>query len=246
MPSTLKKLDKIMQKPKGRWTEYHKRQVAYILILGGTRSQAASITGIPFTTLGDWIESPDWPNFIQSVRLADAYKLSELTQSAITLAAQQLTDRLTNGDEKLFLVKDPDSGEQSVITRRQLMSGKDCALAMKLAVDSQRLLRDSVAPVEKNIVDRFQKLADALEARGLRQLPPVAEVSANGGPPPVAPGQQQGGEGKSVAVESGSDTGTEILQATKGRNVLATEVTEGVTEDTERIELDIPTFITKE
>jgi hypothetical protein len=140
---------------RAKYTAQQKLEAVTAYVMTGTISGASRLTGLSTQLMSEWKNRATWwPDAYAAVKVQKQEEMDGVMTSIIHLAAEEVVDRLLNGDE--VITKDGD-------LMRKKMSGKDIGWIMAVTHDKRALLRgDPTSRTEK--VDTA-KMLDALTKR---------------------------------------------------------------------------------
>ena len=143
----------------GKWSVEDKVAAATQYAITGNSKQAGKLTGIPPATIRWWkTESSWWPELLKEVRKAHAEELDGLQTNLIHKSAQELADRLENGDEVL-----DKNGE----IRRKKLGGRDLVIIHGTLYDKRALSRGNpTSKVERSDYEALTQLAEQMAEFG--------------------------------------------------------------------------------
>jgi transposase-like protein len=126
-----------------KWPTDTKIQAAAYYAVMGSMVQVAKHVGVPKATLYHWVKKPWWKKLVRQVRIAKQDELDSKLTGVIMAAADQLKDRVENGNIKV----DTESGKQ---TRVPLSSSELSKDGIGIPFDKRALLRgDPTAKIER-------------------------------------------------------------------------------------------------
>ncbi len=159
-----------MAKPKV-YTHDEKMVVALTYLMEGSAKATAKKTGVPRTTIRDWMTTEWWPEYYQDAKNLKNVELDSLYTQIIHKGIGELSDRLDNGDE--VILKD---GSKT----RKKMNGKECAWTAAVMADKRTILRGDPTRITKNtsVSDNLKDFQKALEDVGKkRESQVIGEVA---------------------------------------------------------------------
>lgn len=138
------------------YTEEQKRKAIAYYVVTGNMSQVAKETKIPRTTLIGWSQSEWWYDIESAARTEHDKQLDAMMTKTIELAAEQLQDRIKNGDYRL-------NKKDELI--RVPMSGRDLSVSGAVTYDKRSLLRGQPTSIKGEAgVEALQKLKEKFVA----------------------------------------------------------------------------------
>jgi hypothetical protein len=145
--------------------EDRRRAVAYFVVLGDCEKVSQAV-GIPARTLRDWKNSQWFSELVAEVRREKDAELDAQFNGAIHAAAEQLFDRINNGDFAIVGGK----------LHRKPMAGRDLAVTAAILFDKRQLLRNQPTIITGDSPDnKLARLAEMLQrlagAREIEQTP---------------------------------------------------------------------------
>lgn len=128
-------------------------------------TEAAKATGIPKSTINNWLTEEDIDSTLEQLRLAIRYSCAHAYAMGAILAVNATIERLTNGDEVL--------NRDGELVRRK-MSGRDTAAVASIFTDKHALLTQAVnqgANVDKTLTTLADKLMSMVSERMTKPSP---------------------------------------------------------------------------
>jgi hypothetical protein len=130
-------------------------------LVTGSSVKTEKLTGIPAPTIRYWYAQPWWKELVKVIRYAKQEELDAKLTGIIMDAAEQIHDRVQNGD----VVLNPDTHEMDRIP----MKGVDLSKVLGIHYDKRSMLRAN--PLDKaqnkqqgSIESTLKRLADQFEA----------------------------------------------------------------------------------
>ncbi len=152
-----------------KYSDEDRRRVAIEYHIHGTQTKVAKITGIPQTTISDWIKT-EWFEVQSQAMEAQAEKLILAKNQKIIDASQdELLDRVENGDPKLVKTKKVikrDDGSSEVSEDYELkrvpMPGRDLNITSGTVQDKRRTQLNLPTSISTSQNDQLKAVMDDL------------------------------------------------------------------------------------
>jgi len=130
---------------RSKYSDEDRRRVAIEYHIHGTQTRVAKITGIPQTTIADWIKTEWFEEQSKAIEAQTEKKIFAKNQKIIDASQDELLDRVLNGDSKLVKTKkviEHDDGSSEVVEDYELkrvpMPGRDLNITSGTVQDKRR------------------------------------------------------------------------------------------------------------
>jgi len=152
---------------RSNYTAEQKISAVTAYVMTGTTTGASRLTGLKQQLICEWKNKANWwPDAYKAVKIAKQEEMDGAMTALIHVAAEEVMDRLLNGDEVISKDGDP---------VRKKMSGKDSAWVLAIMSDKRALLRgDPTSRTEKVDTNALlEKLADKFEQMAQKEDPTI-------------------------------------------------------------------------
>lgn len=142
-----------VEKP-GLWHDKVKQKAIELFMANGSITQTSRELNIPKSTLKLWRNSEWWKDQIRAKKEEELEVLDTKLSSAIDMAIESITDRMTNGDVHI----DTKTGEVTKIPPKL----RDLTVAFNTILDKRQILRKQPTKIVEQATTavHLQKLAD--------------------------------------------------------------------------------------
>ncbi len=159
--------------PNTKHTEQTKFAALAVYAETGSATTAAEAIGIPRTSVRRFIDSPESDEVVADLRHIMRSKLAHTYMLNAQLAANEITDRLLNGDEVI---------DSKGNVYRKKVPAKELAYVMSVSADKHALITGSMQ--ERKADASLAKLADQLTSllatAAISKLPPKDNEESTG------------------------------------------------------------------
>lgn len=118
-----------------KYSDEDRRKAVVEYCTAGNITKVATNTGIPRTTLNDWVKSDWWEEVVVEVRHEINDQILANNLEIAQKAGERVLDSLENGDEKL--IWDKEKGEH--VIKRVKPTGKDASVIGGISQDKARV-----------------------------------------------------------------------------------------------------------
>jgi len=151
---------------RSKYSDEDRRRVAIEYHIHGTQTKASKITGVPQTTIADWLKTEWFEDLSKALHVQTEKKILAKNQEIIDASQDELLDRVLNGDSKLVKTKkviEHDDGSSEVVEDYELkrvpMPGRDLNITSGTMQDKRRTQLNLPTSISSN-----QKSQDQLKA----------------------------------------------------------------------------------
>jgi len=156
---------------RSKYSDEDRRRVAIEYHIHGTQTKVAKITGIPQTTISDWLKTEWFVEQSQAIEAQTEQLILAKNRQIIDASQDELLDRVLNGDSKLVKTKkviEHDDGSSEVVEDYELkrvpMPGRDLNITSGTVQDKRRTqlnLPTSIS-TSQNSQDQLKAVMDDL------------------------------------------------------------------------------------
>jgi len=156
---------------RSKYSDEDRRRVAIEYHIHGTQTKVSKLTGIPQTTICDWIKTEWFEDLSKEVEAQTEKKIFAKNLKIIDASQDELLDRVLNGDSKLVKTKkviEHDDGSSEVVEDYELkrvpMPGRDLNITSGTVQDKRRTqlnLPTSIS-TSQNSQDQLKAVMDDL------------------------------------------------------------------------------------
>ena len=156
---------------RSKYSDEDRRRVAIEYHIHGTQTKVSKLTGIPQTTIADWLKTEWFEDLSQSLHDQTEKKIFAKNQKIIDASQNELLDRVLNGDSKLVKTKkviEQDDGSPAVVEDYELkrvpMPGRDLNITTGTIQDKRRTQLNLPTSISnsKNSQDQLKAVMDDL------------------------------------------------------------------------------------
>ena len=151
--------------PAGRQGSQYSREqildVATTLAVTGHSGQAARAANIPERTLYEWRQQDWWDPVIAAIRHAKQDELDGALTGLIHKAVSAASDRIENGDFRLFRRRGEDGQDVPELVRVPV-SARDCAIVAAISADKRQIVRGQATEIIEHSSDKLTQLREQL------------------------------------------------------------------------------------
>ncbi len=156
---------------RSKYSDEDRRRVVIEYHIHGTQTRVAKITGIPQTTIADWLKTDWFAEQSTALHVQTEKKILAKNQEIIDASQSQLLDRVENGDHKLVKTKkaikhDDGSLEMSedYELKRVPMPGRDLNITSGTVQDKRRTQLNLPTSISssQNSQDKLKSVMDDL------------------------------------------------------------------------------------
>jgi len=130
---------------RSKYSDEDRRRVVIEYHIHGTQTKVSKITGIPQTTIADWLKTEWFEDLSKTLHEQTEKKIFAKNQKIIDASQDELLDRVLNGDSKLLKTKkviEHDDGSSEVVEDYELkrvpMPGRDLNITSGTVQDKRR------------------------------------------------------------------------------------------------------------